>query len=169
MLLFLSKKQQPWIHNTVFVNQENMKWAKTFVWCLLLIFLSCIQGSFDTVTSLCMGFHCEKAAAGLGPSGLTARLLKIQRYFFPFQVSKTDDKVNKYNESQSRTQERLTSTMSSSQLKVGGGGTQTCCHTSYYIGALPETDSNYQKKKKLNVCSQVVLTSEKCKLLPHPE
>ena len=32
-------------------------------------FLSCILGSFDTVTSLCMGFHSERAAAGLGPSG----------------------------------------------------------------------------------------------------
>ena len=28
-------------------------------------------GSFDRVTSLCMGFCSERAAAGLGPSGLS--------------------------------------------------------------------------------------------------
>ena len=40
--------------------------------CLVFIidFYSCIPGSFDTVTSLHMGFCSERAAAGLGPSGL---------------------------------------------------------------------------------------------------
>ena len=45
--------------------------------CLVFIidfFYSCILGSFDTVTSLCMGFHSKMAAAGLGPSGLTIQL-----------------------------------------------------------------------------------------------
>ena len=39
----------------------------------MLLFLSeksCILGSFGTVTSLRMGFRSERAAAGLGPSGL---------------------------------------------------------------------------------------------------
>ena len=34
-----------------------------------------IPGSFDTVTSLHMEFHSERAAAGLGPSGLSLRKL----------------------------------------------------------------------------------------------
>ena len=48
---------------------KNTKWAETFIWCLLSI-LSCIPGSFDTVTSLRMGFCRERAAASLGPWGL---------------------------------------------------------------------------------------------------
>ena len=46
-----------------------MKCAET---CLELIidFLSCILRSFDTVTSIRKGFCSERAAAGLGPSGL---------------------------------------------------------------------------------------------------
>ena len=43
---------------------ENTKWAETFVWCLLLIFKVVYQDF------LCMGFRSERAAAGLGPSGL---------------------------------------------------------------------------------------------------
>ena len=39
------------------------------VWCLLLIF-KVIYRDHLTVTSLHMGFHSERAAAGLGPSGL---------------------------------------------------------------------------------------------------
>ena len=37
--------------------------------------------------------------------------------------------------------------MSSSQLKVSGGRTQTYRHTSYYIGALPETDTAITRRK----------------------
>ena len=37
---------------------------------MFVIDFFCALGSFDTVTSLCMGFHSERAAAGLGPSGL---------------------------------------------------------------------------------------------------
>ena len=36
----------------------------------IIDFQSCVQGSFGTVTSLCMGFHKEKAVAGLVPCGL---------------------------------------------------------------------------------------------------
>ena len=40
--------------------------------CLVFIidFQICILGSFDKVTSLCMGFRSKRAVAGLGPSGL---------------------------------------------------------------------------------------------------
>ena len=51
---------------------KNTNWAETFVWCLLLIFKVVYQDHL-TVTSLRTGFHSEKAAAGLGPSGLTTQ------------------------------------------------------------------------------------------------
>ena len=38
-------------------------------------FLKFIPGSFDIVASLCMGFHRERAAAGLGPRGFKLRTL----------------------------------------------------------------------------------------------
>ena len=37
----------------------------------IIDFLSCIPGSFDTVTSLRKGFRSERAAASLGPSELS--------------------------------------------------------------------------------------------------
>ena len=45
----------------------------------IIDFLSCIPGSFDTVTSVHKGFCSGSAAAGLGPSGLTgfAQSLKV--------------------------------------------------------------------------------------------
>ena len=45
-------------------------------------FESYIPASFDTVTSLCLGFCSERAAAGLGPSGL----IKSERGGFTFTV-----------------------------------------------------------------------------------
>ena len=47
--------------------------------CLVFIidFKRCIPGSFDTVTSLCMGFHSKRAAAGMGPNGLISASKQI--------------------------------------------------------------------------------------------
>ena len=73
MLLFLSEKNQNLLDIQEHCIQELGKiWSElklsfgVYYW-----FLSCIPGSFDTVTSLHMGFHSKRAAAGLGPSGLT--------------------------------------------------------------------------------------------------
>ena len=70
MLLFFCKKNQNLLDTlytrTMYLQTgEKTKGAETFIWCLLLNFLSCIPGSFDTVTSLCMGLHRERAAVGL--------------------------------------------------------------------------------------------------------
>ena len=50
-------------------TRKDTKGTEIFILHLLLIFWS-IPGSFDTVTSPRMGFHWERAVAGLGPSAL---------------------------------------------------------------------------------------------------
>ena len=60
-----------WIYNNVFANWEKYKLSWNVYVLLIIDFQSCIPGSFDTVTSLHMGFHRERAVAGLEPSGLT--------------------------------------------------------------------------------------------------
>ena len=47
---------------------KNVKQSESFIWCLLLIFNIVYR---DHLTSLHMGFHTKRAAAGLGTSGLT--------------------------------------------------------------------------------------------------
>ena len=56
--------------NTAFANwgKYNVSWNFRLVF--IIDFQSWVPGSFDTVTSLHMEFHSERAAAGLGPSGL---------------------------------------------------------------------------------------------------
>ena len=68
MLSFLSEKIKTcWIYkNNVFANWENYKVTWNFYLVFLTDFYSCMPGSFDTVTSLCMGLHRERAAVGLG-------------------------------------------------------------------------------------------------------
>ena len=60
--------------------------------------------------------------------------------------------------------------MSSSQLKVSGGGTQTYRHTSYYIGALPETDTAITRRKNGMFAHKWfwLVRNASCSL-PHPE
>ena len=48
---------------------KNTEWAETFNLVFINKKIKCIPGSFDTVTSLRMGFRGERAVAGLGPSG----------------------------------------------------------------------------------------------------
>ena len=71
MLLFLSEKNQ----NLLDIQEHCIcKMGKIpselELFCFLGVFKSCIPGSFDTVTSLSMGFCRERAVAGQGPSGL---------------------------------------------------------------------------------------------------
>ena len=69
---FLAKKSKPVGYTrTVFTNWEKYKVGSNFCFVFITDFQSCIPGSFDTVTSLHMGFHSERAAAGLGPNGLS--------------------------------------------------------------------------------------------------
>ena len=51
---------------------ENTKWAKTCIWCLLLTFNVVYWDIWNSEFCLIcqMGFRWERAAAGLGPSGL---------------------------------------------------------------------------------------------------
>ena len=58
---------------------KNMKWAETFVWCLLFIF-KVVYWDHLTVISRRMGFRGERAVAGLGPSGLK----RIKFFLFCF-------------------------------------------------------------------------------------
>ena len=63
-----------WIFKTtVFTNWEKYKVGSNFCFVFITDFQSCIPGLFDTVTSLHMGFRSERAAAGLGPSGLNTQ------------------------------------------------------------------------------------------------
>ena len=77
MLLFLSEKiKSCWIYkNTAFANWGKYKVSWNFCLVFIIDFQSCVPGSSDTVTSLHMEFHSERAAAGLGPSGLSLRKL----------------------------------------------------------------------------------------------
>ena len=80
MLLFLTEKKSKhvrcWIYNIMIQECCIHKPGKIRNELKLLFgvywFLKLYTGSFDTVTSLHMGFHSERAAAGLGPSGLNS-------------------------------------------------------------------------------------------------
>ena len=70
---FWVKKSKPVGYTRKMYSQtvKITKWAEFFIWCLLLIFKVVYQDHFSTtVTSLHLGFCSERAAAGLGPSGL---------------------------------------------------------------------------------------------------
>ena len=84
MLLFLSQKKKTppnkHIHTkktvgytrTIFLQTgKNTKWAETCILCLLFIFKAEYWDHVDTVTSLHMGFHRERMAPGLRPSGIS--------------------------------------------------------------------------------------------------
>ena len=69
MLLFLSEKNQ----NLLDIQEYcicKMGKIPSELELFFLVFKNCIPGSFDTVTSLSMGFCRERAVAGQGPSGL---------------------------------------------------------------------------------------------------
>ena len=72
--IFEWKKSKPAGYTRTLYSQtgKNTKWAETLVWCLLLIFnvVKLVYQDHLKVTSLHMGFHSERAVAGLGPSGL---------------------------------------------------------------------------------------------------
>ena len=72
-MLFSRKKIKTcWIYkNTVFPNFEKHKVSWNLCLVFIIDFESCILGSFHTVTFLRKEFRSERAAAGLGPSGLT--------------------------------------------------------------------------------------------------
>ena len=84
LLFFSEKNKKPIRYTRTPYSQigKNTKWAETFVWCLLLIFKVAYRGSFDTVTSLHKGFRSERAAVGLGPSGLKKKEGIFQFPFF---------------------------------------------------------------------------------------
>ena len=66
MLYFWVKKIKTcWIYkNTVFANCKKYEMSWNFCLVFITDFWSFIPGSLDTVTSLCMGFRSERAAAG---------------------------------------------------------------------------------------------------------
>ena len=71
--IFEWKKSKPvgYTRNMDSQTGKIPKWAEIFMWCLLLIFKVVYQDHLSaTVTSLRLGFCSERAAAGLGPSGL---------------------------------------------------------------------------------------------------
>ena len=88
-LFFAWKKSKPVGYTRTLYSQtgENMKWAETFVWCLLLIFKVVYQDHL-TVTSLCVGLCSKRAAAGLGPRGLNepAVLIYLSKTKFPLTL-----------------------------------------------------------------------------------
>ena len=69
-LFFNENKNQ----NQLDIHKLGKIWSELKLFFCVCVFIidisSSIQGSFDTVTSLRKGFHSERAAAGLGPSGL---------------------------------------------------------------------------------------------------
>ena len=70
---FWVKKSKPVGYTRKMYSQTRKitKWAEFFIWCLLLIFKVVYQDNLSaTVTSLRLRFCSERAAAGLGPSGL---------------------------------------------------------------------------------------------------
>ena len=68
---FWVKKSKPVGYTrTLFTSWGKYEVSWNFCLVFIIDFWSCIPGSFDTVTSLRMGFHSERAAVGLGPSGL---------------------------------------------------------------------------------------------------
>ena len=90
MFLFLVKKIKTcWIYkNIVFANWEKYEVSWNFCLVFIIDFHSCVPGSFDTVTSVCMGYRSERAAAGLGPSGLIFFLFQIPSLFSSSQACK---------------------------------------------------------------------------------
>ena len=78
MLLFLSeKKSKPVGYTRTLHLQTGKIQSELKLWFDVLTEKVCGLGSFDTVTSLRMGFCSKRAAAGLGPSGLsTVNLMK---------------------------------------------------------------------------------------------
>ena len=75
--------------NTVFANWEKYEVSWNICLVFIIDFQSCIPGSFDTVTSFHKGFRSERAAAGLGPSGLKHRNKVKDSWiqFFFFKIS----------------------------------------------------------------------------------
>ena len=73
MLLFFSEKNQNLlgIQEHCIRKMGKIRSELKLSFSVIINFLSCIPGSFDTVTSLCKGFRSERAAAGPGPCGLT--------------------------------------------------------------------------------------------------
>ena len=66
----MQEKREGGEREHVYILGKIQSELKLFLFGVYYCFLKLYTRISDTVTSLCIGFHSERAAAGLGPSGL---------------------------------------------------------------------------------------------------